>query len=169
MTLKEAQSNFFTFYFKLLGILVFWIFGVWYRKKTHIFLITNGKFYSWKVFHLLDINKNMPGYVSNNHNQTYTVRFRNYNTQNCFHVQKAQSIQPKFGIYIFGAMIFQIKQKTKFWKVDCAPLIIFTLMLSPDNRTKYLYKVSKLTFSLPLFGFAMKNAIKWVQTSLVSV
>ena len=42
--------------------------------KTHIFLITHAKFYSWKVFCLKNISENLPGY--GNHNQAYTVRYR---------------------------------------------------------------------------------------------
>ena len=35
--------------------------------------MTHGKFYSWKVFRLEDINENMSSY--GNHNQAYTVRY----------------------------------------------------------------------------------------------
>ena len=53
-----AQSYFFNFFSN------FWRFC--YHKKAHIFLITHGKFYSWKVFHLEDINENMSGYGNHN-------------------------------------------------------------------------------------------------------
>ena len=39
-----------------------------------MFLITHGKFYSSKVFHLEDISENLPGYY--NHNKAYTIRYR---------------------------------------------------------------------------------------------
>ena len=38
----------------------FWRF--WYHEKAHIFLITHGKFHSWKVSRLENINENIPGY-----------------------------------------------------------------------------------------------------------
>ncbi len=31
----------------------------WYQKNAHIFLITPGEFYSWKMYHLEDINENV--------------------------------------------------------------------------------------------------------------
>ena len=48
----------------------FWRFC--YCKKAHIFLITYVKFYSWKVFRLEDLNKNVSG--NGNHTQAYRVR-----------------------------------------------------------------------------------------------
>ena len=30
--------------------------------KAYIFLITHAQFHSWKVFHLGEINENVPGY-----------------------------------------------------------------------------------------------------------
>ena len=56
---KGAQSYLFNFLKKN-----FWRF--WYHKKGHIFLIALCKFYSWKVFHLEDISKNLPGYGNHN-------------------------------------------------------------------------------------------------------
>ena len=56
--LKEPRPIFSMFFSK------FWRF--WY-KKAHNFLMTYGKFYSWKAFRLEDINENVPGY--GNHNQ----------------------------------------------------------------------------------------------------
>ena len=38
----------------------------WYHKKAHIFLITHGKFNSWKVFFLEDINEYVPAYGNHN-------------------------------------------------------------------------------------------------------
>ena len=55
---KVAQSDFSTF-FKLLEILIF-------DEKARIFLITHGKFPSWKVIRLEDINENVPGYGNHN-------------------------------------------------------------------------------------------------------
>ena len=37
-----------------------------YHNKAHIFLKSHGKFNSWKVFHLEDINENVPGYGNHN-------------------------------------------------------------------------------------------------------
>ncbi len=34
----------------------------WYQMKDHIFLIIPGEFYSWKMYHLEDINENMTSY-----------------------------------------------------------------------------------------------------------
>ena len=66
--LLQRSPVFFFFYF----VSNLWRF--WYDKKAHIFLITHGKFHSWKVFRLEDINENMPcnGY----HNKVYTARYR---------------------------------------------------------------------------------------------
>ena len=44
------------------------------EKKAHISPITHGKFYSWKAFRLEDVNEDLSGY--GNHNQAYTVRYR---------------------------------------------------------------------------------------------
>ena len=34
----------------------------WYQKKAHIFLITRGEFYSWKMYPLEDINEIVTSY-----------------------------------------------------------------------------------------------------------
>ena len=58
----------------------FWRFC--YHRKAHIFFITHGKFYRWKVFCLEDINENVYSY---GHNWAYTVRYRQLQfIQNCF-------------------------------------------------------------------------------------
>ena len=62
--IKGAQSDFldlslFIYFFpKLLEILI--------SEEGSFFLITHGKFHSWKVFNFLDIAKNMPTYGSYN-------------------------------------------------------------------------------------------------------
>ena len=56
---QRSPSYFFNFFFS--NFLRFW-----YYKKTHIFLITRVKFYSWNMFRLEDINENMPGYGNHN-------------------------------------------------------------------------------------------------------
>ncbi len=38
----------------------------WYQKKAHIFLITSGEFYSWKMYRLEDINENVTSYGYHN-------------------------------------------------------------------------------------------------------
>ena len=38
----------------------------WYQKKAHIFLITPCEFYSWKMYHLEDINENVTSYGNQN-------------------------------------------------------------------------------------------------------
>ena len=58
MNIKGAQFYLFNFFSN------FW--RLWYQKKVNIFLITHGKFHSWKVFHLEDINENVPGYGNHN-------------------------------------------------------------------------------------------------------
>ena len=58
-TLKKALSNFSDIFVKL-----FKDFGI--TKKPNIFLIIHGEFHSWKVFHLEDINENVPGYGNHN-------------------------------------------------------------------------------------------------------
>ena len=55
---KAAQSYLFNFFSN------FW--RICYHKKAHIFLITYGKFNSWKVFRLEDINENVSGYGNHN-------------------------------------------------------------------------------------------------------
>ena len=52
------------FFFFFFFFLIFWWF--WYHKNTDIFLITHGKFHSWKAFRLGDINENAPGYGNSN-------------------------------------------------------------------------------------------------------
>ena len=51
----------------------FWRFC--YHKKAHIFLITYGKLYSWKVFGWEYISENLPVY-GNHIIKAYTVRYR---------------------------------------------------------------------------------------------
>ena len=34
----------------------------WYQKKAHMFLITPGEFYSWKMYRLEGINENVTSY-----------------------------------------------------------------------------------------------------------
>ena len=65
MLIKGAQSDFFNF------LKNFWRF--WYHKKAHIFLITHGKFHSWKLFRLEGISEKVSSY--GNHNKAYTVRY----------------------------------------------------------------------------------------------
>ncbi len=38
----------------------------WYQKKAHIFLITPGESYSWKMYRLEDINENVTSYGNHN-------------------------------------------------------------------------------------------------------
>ncbi len=38
----------------------------WYQMKAHIFLIIPGKFYSWKIYRLEDINENVTSYGNHN-------------------------------------------------------------------------------------------------------
>ena len=70
----------------------FWRF--WYHKKVHFFLITHGKFHSWKVFRLEDTNENMSSY--GNHNQASTVRYRQLQYKIASYVQTAWPFQVKF-------------------------------------------------------------------------
>ena len=56
---QGAQADFFFNFFSN-----FWRF--WNHKKAHIFLITHGKFQSWKVFYFKDINENVSGYGNHN-------------------------------------------------------------------------------------------------------
>ncbi len=52
---KGAQSNCFGFCFQ-----TFWDFGI--RRK----LVFSGEYYSWKMYHLEDINENVTSYGNNN-------------------------------------------------------------------------------------------------------
>ncbi len=72
ISLKGSRSNCFRFFSN------FWRFC--YQKKAHIFLITLGEFYSWKMYHLEDTNENVTSY--GNHNKAYTIRYGNCKTHN---------------------------------------------------------------------------------------
>ena len=76
--LKEPSPIFLTF------LKNFWRF--WYHEKAHIFLITHGKFYSWKVFSLEDISENQPGY--GNHNKAYSITYRQLQYTKLLHKSK---------------------------------------------------------------------------------
>ncbi len=56
--IKGARSDCFRFFSH------FWRF--WYQKKAHIFLISPGEFYSWKMYRLEDINENVTSYGNHN-------------------------------------------------------------------------------------------------------
>ena len=70
--IKEAQTDFFNF-----------IWNILYHKKAHIFLITHGKFHGWKVFHLEDIDVNVPGYGLFYNQGTSSVSFLVKNEMFC--------------------------------------------------------------------------------------
>ncbi len=55
---KGAQSDCFRFFSNFQRF--------WYQKKGHIFLITLGKCYSWKMYCLEDINENVTSYGNYN-------------------------------------------------------------------------------------------------------
>ena len=75
------------------------------------------------MFRLEDINENVFGYGRPNHNKAYSVRYRQLQYKIASYIQTAWPFQLKFAIYIFGVVILQMKQKTKFWKIqDRAPL-----------------------------------------------
>ena len=61
-------------------------------------------------------------------------------------------LQLKFWIYIFGVMILQMEQKTKFWKIGPAPLtsffcmqILIKLLISWDDKNVSLIMEKKIT------------------------
>ena len=83
--IKRAQSYIFNLFS------YFWRMS--YHKEAHIFFITHGKFYSWKVF-------------------------PNCNIQNCLVHPKGMTVSTEIGI--FGVMILQMKQKINL-KKDRAP------------------------------------------------
>ncbi len=56
--LKGAQSDCLRFFSNLRRF--------WYQKKAHIFLITPGEFYSWKMYCVEDINENVTSYGNHN-------------------------------------------------------------------------------------------------------
>ncbi len=70
--LKGARSDHFRFFSNFQRF--------WYQKKIHIFLITPGEFYSWKMYRLEDINENVTSY--GNHNYAYTIRYRQLKIRN---------------------------------------------------------------------------------------
>ena len=50
-----------------------------YYKNAHIFLVTHGKFNSWKVFRLEDINENVSAYTVRCRQRQYTNLLRTSN------------------------------------------------------------------------------------------
>ena len=85
---KRAQSDSFNFFFKLLEILV--------SQESSYFSEKHGTFHSSKVFHLKEINENMPGYTGN------------CNIQNCFlHANDLTVSAEILNAHLFILMILQ--------------------------------------------------------------
>ncbi len=92
----------------------------WYQKKAHIFLITPGEFYSWKIYRLEDIDENVTSY--GNHNYVYTQGIGNCKIGNLFCIQTVEPISLKFETKIYLVMTHHFHSG----KSDQAPLSLFS-------------------------------------------
>ena len=81
-------------------------------------------FHNWKVFRLEDMSENMLGY--GNH---YTVRHT--------------ADRPKFEIYMFEMMCFQMKQTSKFWKIGPGTLNLSLFSFQTNSVVGYFLKKKK--------------------------
>ena len=68
------------------------------------------------MFRLEDINETEPGMTSLLSLDSKIAG--NCNAQNCFVHPNGLIVSTKISIYIFGVMILQMKQNTKFWKIE---------------------------------------------------
>ena len=126
--LKSPVLSFQLFFFKLLEILL--------SQKSSYF-VTHGKFYSWKVFAEKLFNENVSGY--GNHIYAYTVRYRQLQYTKLLHTSKQLDRFNWNLIYIFGEMILQMKQKTKFWKIGSCTSKMFIVISSFKARSELVY------------------------------
>ena len=122
-------SPIFSFFFKPLEILVSQDCSYFSHNPCQII---DPPPYTWKVFRLEDINKNVSGYGNQNWAEAYAViwyRQLQY-TVNCFVVhQNGLDVPLRFEIYPFGVMLLKMKQKTKFWKIGPCTFKLISIRL----------------------------------------